>query len=530
MGFQRRSRLLFTVAALLVAAFMARVFAAQPAYTDAYYHYNAAVRLARGDGFVEDYLWNFLDAPAGLPAPSHRYWMPLTSIVAALGMALFAAPGSYAAAQAPFVLCTVGCGLVAFNLARLLSGSWRHAWIAGLLTVCGGYFAPRWGAIDTFALYGLIGSLTLLCIGKALSNGDGQSLNWLLAGGLSALGHLTRPDGLLLVLSVCLVAVAIPSDAREGQPHSSRLRLKRVSLVAISYLLTMLPWFARNVASLGVVLPTVGLPGIWISEYDELFRYSTLAPPLISGETLWLLLEVRWMAILNSLATFAAVEGMVFLAPFMLIGCWRFRNHPLLRGFIILALAIHIVMILVFPLQGYRGGLFHAAAALFPFWMALGVLGLDIAVGWAARHRRTWNAAGARRIFSLAALIYGAAISLVIAQTAPFDERESSHSLYTALRKVTPHDAGVMINDPAQLYYYLGIGGVTIPNDSVEFLPAIAKQYGIEYLVLEHVGDDGRIGAAPAAFQFEVDNPPSFLRALSFDARGDVRLYQIIAD
>ncbi|MCY3866259.1 MAG: hypothetical protein OXG68_12550, partial [Chloroflexi bacterium] len=83
--------LLFPLAALIVLASLARGAVTAPSYTDAYYHFNAASRLARGDGFVEDYLWNYLDAPMELPASSHRYWMPLTAMLAALGMAAFGA-------------------------------------------------------------------------------------------------------------------------------------------------------------------------------------------------------------------------------------------------------------------------------------------------------------------------------------------------------------------------------------------------------------------------------------------------------
>ena len=515
---------------MLAAVSLARGFVTQPSYTDAYYHFNAAVRLARGDGFVENYLWNYLDAPERLPAPSHRYWMPLSAMLAALGMTLVNAPGSYAASQAPFILCSAGGGLVAYHLALLLSGRLRPAWIAGLLTVFGGFFGPRWGAIDTFAPYALIGSLTLLCIGRARSIGDGQSRHWILAGGLSALAHLTRPDGALLLLAACFVAVIQPTGARGPLPRKSRLRFKPLLLVVISYLLTMLPWFARNIAALSLILPTGGLQGIFFSEYDELFRYSTIAPPPVSADYILRLLAVRWTAIVESLATLVAVEGVIFLAPFMLIGWRRFRTHPMLRGFTFLAVAIHFVMIWVFPIQGFRGGLFHAVAALFPFWMALGMLGLEITVDWAASRRHSWNASQAKNVFSLAALAYGIAVTLGIALTARVEERYDLPRLYRGLREVLPDDARVMINDPAQLYYYLGMGGVTIPSESGAIVPIIAKQYDIEFLVLEHVAGDGRIGGAPAAFQFEVDNPPQFLRALAFDAREDARLYQIVLD
>ncbi len=530
MARRKRAPLFFFLVALLATGSLARCVVTRPTYTDAFYHVNAASRLAQGDGFVDDYLWNYLDAPEGLPAPSHRYWMPLTSMLAALGMAAFGAPGSYAAAQAPFVLLAAGAAMVSFHLTRRLGGNLRSAAIAGMLTAFGGFFAPRWGAIDTFAPYALIVSLALLCLGESLSCQRRRARYWILAGCLAALGHLTRPDGLLLLLTA-LFAALISSASPGGRPRSKPEALKPLALLFISYLLLMLPWFLRNLAALGAALPVGGLRGVWISDYNDLFLFAPPAPlSSLSAEHIWRMIEVRWAAALHGVATFIAVEGLIALAPFMLIGWWRHRQHPLLRGFTILAIAIHVVMILVFPLQGSRGGLFHAVAGLFPFWMALGVLGLNVAVDWAAARRRAWHAEEAKLIFSIAALALGAGISLVVALSSGPGNNLEQTSLYAGLRAALPVDAKVIINDPARLYYHLGLGGVAIPNESVAIVPLIAQRYEVEYLVLEHVDAKGRIGSAPAAFQFDVNVPPGFLRALAFEARSDVRLFQIVTD
>ena len=93
MGRRLRGPFLLFLVALLIVASLARGATDQPSYTDAYYLFNVGSRLAGGGGFVEDYLWNYLDAPKELPAPSHRYWLPLTSVLAALGMTVFGAPG-----------------------------------------------------------------------------------------------------------------------------------------------------------------------------------------------------------------------------------------------------------------------------------------------------------------------------------------------------------------------------------------------------------------------------------------------------
>src|SRR5689334_22204118 len=57
-----------------------------PGNIDADYYYMGGLRLAQGHGFTENYIWNYFNDPKSLPQPSHAYWMPLASILTALGM------------------------------------------------------------------------------------------------------------------------------------------------------------------------------------------------------------------------------------------------------------------------------------------------------------------------------------------------------------------------------------------------------------------------------------------------------------
>src|SRR4030066_516223 len=83
----RETLLLLLVISLLLLVVMGK-FEFSPGYMDAEYYFAGGLRLAQGYGFTEEILWNYLDDPTGLPHPSHVYWMPLTSILAAIGMVL----------------------------------------------------------------------------------------------------------------------------------------------------------------------------------------------------------------------------------------------------------------------------------------------------------------------------------------------------------------------------------------------------------------------------------------------------------
>ncbi len=525
-----RERLLFAAIALVGAFVLTRGLVAAPNYTDAYYHLNAANRVVSGQGLTDAYLWTYIGAPEELPAPSHLYWMPLTLLAAALGMGLLNAPGDYAAAQWPFALLYAGTVYAGFWLGGRIGGARRHAWTAGLLTLFSGYYARFWGTIDTFAPYALAGVWGLICMGAA---GDHSTKRryvfWTLAGALAGLAHLTRADGLLLLL----VGWAVIFWPWKAAPETLKTRVVSAGLMTLAYLLVMLPWFARNLAAVGSPLPVGGAQAIWFTEYNDLFNYPPDAnPAAFFADGLATFFRTRAEALLGgagllsgNLGTFIAVEGLVVMTPLMLFGLWRRRRDPFLRGFWLYALGLHLVMTLVFPYPGYRGGLFHSAAALVPWWAALGVAGLDDAVEWVARRRRRWKAGQAKWVFSAA--LVGAALYLSL--TVGLANRALPHgtpALYARLREMLPPDARVMINDPAQLYYFTGLGGVVLPNEAPEVILDIARRYGVGYLLLEGVTEDGRAGAAPASLWPILRDPPAFLVPLSLDIHG-VKLYEI---
>lgn len=529
-----RSPLAFGLIAFLI-AWMLVGYVNAPNYTDAYYHFNAAERLASGYGFTDSYLWTYIGAPQVLPEagtfPSHLYWMPLTSFLAASGMNISNAPGNFAAAQIPLLLCAVGTGGVGYWLGMRLGGTRRHAWAAGLITLYGGFFSRYWGTTDTFAPFALFGSLCLLMMGlgtKALFIDPSRlrPLLWLFAGIFAALGHLTRPDGLLFILTGALLI-------GWGMIRHRAWRSGLISLLVFiaAYLLVMTPWFVRNLNTIGTALPLGGANGIWYTGYDDLFRY----PPEFGANDfaaggLSLFLSARWQALVGeqswlsgNLGTFVAVEGMIILTPLMLVGLWRRRRDGFLAPFWLYALGLHLAMTLVFPFPGYRGGLFHAAIALLPFWATLGIVGLDDTVNWIARYRRRWKPGTAKWFFTVALVLYVVFFSVSIASRGyvPADHGQVP-TLYAELVAALPAGSRVMINDPSALYYYTGLGGVAVPNSEPSVIPEIAERYNIQYVVLESAG-------LPAPMFQAWDEPPDFLTPLPFNQPG-ARLYAIHAE
>ncbi|MCB9450440.1 MAG: hypothetical protein H6672_03325 [Anaerolineaceae bacterium] len=552
--FGHRGWMLFALLALVIAFFIVRLSAA-PGYTDSYYHFNAAARLVSGEGLTDPYLWTYIAAPDSLPAPSHQYWMPFTSLVAAFGMNLANAPGDYAAAQWPFVLLLAGTALTGFWLGGKLGGGWRQAWLAGLLTLFSGFFTRFWGQTDTFAPYALVGSLCLVALGYAVSRFTSQQDNlanttdvgahgraplpenkrlftragiyFALTGSLAGLAHLTRADGVLLFM-VGYTAVLWPV---RGERYTAILRraLPGLVIMTLAYLLVMLPWFAHNMAVSATPLPVGGTQAIWFREYNDLFNYPPdSSPATFFADGIAPLFTTRWQAFTNNLSHFIVVEGLVVMTPLMLVGLWRRRRDGFLRGFWLYVLGVHLAMTLVFPFPGYRGGLLHSTAALIPWWAALGVVGLDDVVEWVARRRRQWRAGTAKVIFSAALL----AVALFLSLSTGLANRFGSGTprLYDELRAILPENARVMVNDPAALYYFTGLGGVVLPNESPDVIPDIAQRYGVGYLLLQGVTADGRAsdGVPPPLWPVLAGDTP-FLTPIPLDIPG-VRLYAITVE
>jgi hypothetical protein len=367
----------------------------QPGYMDAYYYYETAKSLYQRRGFSEEFLWNYLDDPQGLPHPSNLYWMPLSSLLIWPGFAVFGL--SYRAAQIPFILLSALLPVVAYLVAVETTGKRRDGIIAGLLAVFSGFYLAFWVSPDAFAPFALVGSLCLMAAYKALSEGR---LSWmLLAGVLAGLGHLARADGLLLLGTVLVVALIVrpkaanvplrgtieqENVARRPSPPAplpfGRLRASSarergdalplvggelgrglLALLLGGYLLVMAPWFYRNWQAVGAILPTAGTKTIFLHSYDDLFSYGLdLSLPTYlawgAGPILRSKLEAAWV----NTQTVVVVLCLVFLAPFAAVGFWRLRHHLLYRLAFLYGALLWLAMTFVFTFPGVRGGLLHS--------------------------------------------------------------------------------------------------------------------------------------------------------------------------
>ena len=435
----------------------------RPGYMDAYYYYDGAEALYRGLGFSEEFIWNYLDDPQGIPHPSHLYWPPLSSILAYLSFLVFGP--SHRAAQLPFILLSATLPLITYYvslhfvsgsgdlsesrggdflrgsrpialavlrritpnavgllplsertrsdergdtpLSPRLAGNRRQAIAAALFTTFSGFYTIYWASPDSFAPFAVTASLSLVAMALGLR---GDSLWWFaLSGALAGLSHLTRADGVLLlaVLPIAIIfktrraAPLFPSIPSAPSRHLRSLALA-VFPVIVGYALIVSPWFYRNWLAVSTPFPSTGTQTLFLRNYDEIFSYGR--------ELTWQhylswgwgpILQSKLKAIGVNLMRLVAENMLIFLAPFIVIGLWRLRRRLEYLPFFIYAPLLYLAMTLAFTFPGVRGGLFHSGGALLPFLFAAAMPGLDTAIAWIARRRSHWDVSLAQRMFTI---------------------------------------------------------------------------------------------------------------------------------
>ncbi len=460
----------------------------QAGYMDASYAIHVAANVARGDGLIENVLWNYLDHPAGLPHPSNLYWMPLPSLLIAPFFALFGM--AYHVAQIPFILLSSFLPLFAFYLARRIFARDDYAWTAALFTAFSGFYTIYWVSPDNFTPFALTASVGLYFIARGVETRSARY--FFIAGLLAALSHLARADGLLL-LPVVPIALVLNKSTRS---------FKFVGLLTVScvlgYLLLMSPWFLRNWLVIGTPYPSAGTQTLWLTNYDELFRLTSdlSAQRYLAwgiGNIVQSKLSAAGMNVL--IVAFGALQ--IFLAPFAIIGLWQLRRKIELLSFFIYAALLYLAMTFLFTFPSTHGSMLHSSAALLPFLAVAAPLGIDTLVQWIARRRRTWQLAQAALVFRgglivlalfLAIFLYAQGVYPIGASSdvALWNERDAAYPPIAQWLAVNARAEDVVMTvDPPSFANVSQRRVIVIPTDDVAAVFVAAQTYNARWLILQ---------------------------------------------
>jgi hypothetical protein len=497
----RRSTLLILFAAGLAVAVITAVFEPTPGYMDADYYYAGAQRIAAGQGGTEPYLWNYLNDPPALPALSFAYWMPLTSLVSAVGVILFPWAGWWGA-RFPFLLAAGLIPVVTAMLAWRLSGDERQARLAGVLALAPGFYLAYLPTTDVFAIEMLLGGLFLLTAARITKIENRISSFWekphiqfFLLGILVGLLHSARADGLFWGAGVVVITLILVTS---GRRYNFRQWAGLYVLLLAGYLLVMSPWLARNTLAWGTLFPPAGSRAIWITEYEQTMLY----PADLLTPQWWLAagwkahLAARINALSGVLQTALAVQGNIVLFPFILSGLWIFRKRTEVKLGAAMWALIAVVMVLAFPAASINGSFFHSAAALQTLFWAAAPAGLGVLVSQYCRWRRIEKLAGFHSfvtglVIFTCVLLSGFLFYQRVAQNDQGISRWSaSHEHYLAVEtELQRYGAApgefVLVNNPPGYWLASQRPAMVIPYGGTAMLLAAAEHYHASFVVLE---------------------------------------------
>jgi len=482
-----RTYFILFVSGLVLPAILA-LFQPIPGYLDSDYYYAGGIQLATGNGFTEPYLWNYLDDPQSIPHPSHNYWMPLASIVAALGMWL-TGQTTYAVARIPFIIIAACIPPLTAALAFRFSRRRDLAVTSAILAIFSVFHAPFVGVTDNFGLFMLFGGLYFLVTTHLLSNPH-FFRNWFFLGLLSGLMTLSRSDGLLWL---GLTGLLVIWKARETNPSSTRFVFSvfRFSFfVFLGFLLIMSPWYARNLSLYGSIMAPGGSRALWLENYDQTFSYPASQLTMQSFLSLgWKkILTARLWALSNNLQSGFAAHGGIILFPFILVGIIKYRRDDRVKLGALAWLILFAVMTLVFPFAGARGAFFHAGASLQPLWWTLAPLGLESVVT-SARKRGLFDDRAQfifKSVLVLVAIILTAFAAWLRIFSLGWGESEGYAQVEQFLvERGIEDDVVVIIRNPVGYYTTNGRPAIVIPYCDEQTIVTLAGNFNARYLAIE---------------------------------------------
>ena len=485
------------------------------AYPDSYYYVEVARSLAAGHGLTVPFVWimaevgNTIPDPAVLPVPSNAHWLPLASFVQAPFIAVMG-PSGWASAL-PLALISATAAPLTWRIARDAGSTPLVGVGAGVLAAVPAAGTVFMGQPENFALLLPLVAATLWLVARGLK---GSAWSFAFAGLLAGLASLARNDGVLLFGAIGLIWVGdrlrwwlarrsarrTPGTAAStlpdgASPAGAAIRRPIPLLAAIGavafFLLVMGPWWARQIAVFGSISPTSSNgSALWIrdiSEWNSITAEPTMANFLAQG--IGPIVASRVGGFVAALANFAVVICSIVLLPLVIVGAWGRRRSIDFAPWFVYTAVVFAGATILYPLHVPGGAFIHSAIGLAPYAYILALEGVLATVAAVARRRPSWNEATAGPVFVWATVVFtmATAIPFGIGTMRSWDaERQPRVALAAEMSRLgIPGDDPVLSIDAGGIHYWTGHPGVVTPNDPIGTVEAVARAYGMRWLVLE---------------------------------------------
>jgi hypothetical protein len=469
-------------------------------YMDADYYFTTAREIASGNGFFQNFLWNYLDNPVGIPHPAFTYWMPLSSIIASIGL-FITQSNEFVYARIPFVLIY---GLVPVLIAHItfrVTEQRLTAWLAAFLSIFCGFYLRYISEPDSFGISMLLGTLIIFLSTLKFSGWRKWTVPILL-GVFAGLMHMSRADGILwLVISV----VGLFASQLAGSKHIfleifkkpiSKDVLIPIALALAGYLIISTPWYLRNFELFNSIFPPGNSKTLFLIEYDQLFSYPASH---ITFSVWWHngfgeILKNVVSALGTNLITSLVVQGNIVMLPLAIIGVQKSWKSPIAKMTTFTWILIFFSMSVFFPFAGRRGGFLHSGAALQPLIWMYAAIGLRIAINKGIEYRN-WDRKSANLVFNGFFLAIAIFVSVYIFRGDVKNQYTSSGGmLWSNYKSVDEYingkyggkDFRVMVNNPAAYNAATMRQAIVLPYGDLEEMKTAALDFEIDYLILDN--------------------------------------------
>lgn len=461
------------LAAGLLVRLAAAALAPHPGIGDPNHYYNLAHSLAEGRGFVIDYIWQYHLPPDSLTHPTD-YWMPLPGVWPALSIQFLG--DTLFAALLPSVIFGALLPVLAYGIAAAADTDESTR----LMSMAGVVFLPEFvlnsARTDTTISYVLFFGLCALCFTIGIRR---RPPLLFLAGIFAGLAHLSRQDSIILLPAF---ALAILLYWRLKVP----LPWRWLPLIAVGWLLAILPWLLRNLDLFGVILPGGAARTPFMTSFIDQFTYGRELnlqhyldwglPNILSNWVVQALANVRMtFSLLDVLLPVTALAGLVGMI-------WkRDRDRALI---LILPLCMILGLFLFYSFVTP----FHTQGGSFKKSVMLAIPFLAFAGAWALRLfvQPRWAAYFMAGLMAL--LMLSNALDLVRQDFDLARRYEASFAGFIPHIDAAGDQNGdgeivIMGQDPFMLNK-IGYRALMIPSDPREMILAAAYRYGADFIML----------------------------------------------
>ncbi len=446
-----------------------------PGHGDSAFYYTVAKNIVDGRGLVVDYVVYFF---SGLPPITHYagdFWNPLAEILLSFPMFMFGKSVFHA------LLATIAAGIVpavvANSVGLRFSKSVAVGVMAGVLT----FFSPYqvWMSTRTEAIifFGAFGSLAILFAIKGRVN----PRMFLLAALCTGLSHLTRQDGILLLLALLACIALAPLDWATRVSFGLGAVLVHVAVIS--------PWLIRNLVTFHSLMQPGPSSTMFLTSYEDFHSY---------GKTLdWNTLRATWGIrglIVRRLHTAAENLGQIeyFMDPVLLVltslGVVHLLYHRRQRD---LSIFLPVLIFAVLEYGFYSvvasfsgpGTLPKALAIVLPFAC---VVIVDL-FAYYLRSRLLFAAAIVLLSVYTAYQGYQSNYTSAVYYNGMYEKYRSVESLVVndAVKAgVERQNVVVMARDVWDFYEATGLKTVMIPNNDLDTILFVAKHYDVRYMLL----------------------------------------------